>query len=116
MTGICEGVHVAARGNKDEARLDHLFACASCCTSAVPLFCLDELCLFKTQLAKLIMMSMQADQIHLIALKVQRKYYSEPSRDSQRWTSRHDQLLKADMGLPKQELPATMLSMDYTRV
>ena len=61
-------------------------------------------------------MSIQADQIHLIALKVQRKYYSEPSRDSQRWTSRHDQLLKADKGLPKQELPATMLSMDYTRV
>ena len=61
-------------------------------------------------------MSIQADQIHLIALKVQRKYYSEPSRDSQRWTSRHDQLLKADKGLPKQELPATMLSMDYTRI
>ncbi|DBA65517.1 TPA: hypothetical protein ACH3X2_003173 [Trebouxia sp. C0005] len=58
----------------------------------------------------------QADQIHLIALKVQRKYYSEPSKDSQRWASRHDQLVQADKGLPKQELPATMLSMDYTRV
>jgi len=59
---------------------------------------------------------MQADQIHLIALKVQRKYYGEPSRESQRWASRHDQLVQADKGLPKQELPATMLSMDYTRV
>ncbi len=59
---------------------------------------------------------MQADQIHLIAPKVQRKYYSEPSRDSHRWASRHDQLVQADKGLPKQELPATMLSMDYTRV
>ena len=58
----------------------------------------------------------QADQIHLIALKVQRKYYSEPSRESQRWASRHNQLVRADKGLPKQELPATMLSMDYTRV
>ena len=29
---------------------------------------------------------------------------------------RHDQLVQADKGLPKQELPATMLSMDYTRV
>ncbi|KAL0043259.1 hypothetical protein WJX82_006661 [Trebouxia sp. C0006] len=58
----------------------------------------------------------QADQIHLIALKVQRKYYSEPSRESQRWASRHDQLVRADKGLSKQELPATMLSMDYTRV
>ena len=54
----------------------------------------------------------QADQTHLIALKVQRKYYSEPSRESQRWVSRHDQLVQADQGLPKQELPATMLSMD----
>ena len=87
-----------------------------CCTGAVPLLSLDELCLFKAQVVKLVVLSMQADQIHLIALKVQRKYYSEPSRDSQRWTSRHDQLLKADKGLPKQELPATMLSMDYTRV
>ena len=59
---------------------------------------------------------MQADQIHLIALKVQRKYYSEPSREWQRWASRHDQLVQANQGLPKQELPATMLSMDYTRV
>ena len=59
---------------------------------------------------------MQADQIHLIALKVQRKYYSEPSMDSQRWASRHDRLVQTDKGLPKQELPATMLSMDYTRV
>jgi len=59
---------------------------------------------------------MQADQIHLITVKVQRKYYSEPSRESQRWASRHDQLVQADKGLPKQELPATMLSMDYTRV
>ncbi|KAL3132004.1 hypothetical protein ABBQ32_14227 [Trebouxia sp. C0010 RCD-2024] len=57
----------------------------------------------------------QADQIHLIALKVQRKYYTEPNRDSQRWISRHDQL-RSDKSLPKQELPATMLSMDYTRV
>lgn len=59
--------------------------------------------------------AMQADQIHLIALQVQRKYYSEPNRDSQRWISRHDQL-HSDKSLPKQELPATMLSMDYTRV
>ena len=58
---------------------------------------------------------MQADQIHLIALQVQRKYYSEPHRDSQRWISRHNQL-HSDRSLPKQELPATMLSMDYTRV
>ena len=58
---------------------------------------------------------MQADQIHLIALQVQRKYYSEPNKDSQRWISRHDQL-HSDRSLPKQELPATMLSMDYTRV
>ncbi|DBA72334.1 TPA: hypothetical protein ACH3X2_010575 [Trebouxia sp. C0005] len=58
----------------------------------------------------------QADQIHLIALKVHRKYYSEPSRAPQQWASRHDQLVQADKGLPKQELPATMLSMDYTRV
>ncbi len=49
-------------------------------------------------------------------MKVQRKYYGEPSRESQRWASRHDQLVQADKGLPKQELPATMLSMDYTRV
>ena len=70
----------------------------------------------KSQVGKLIKWSIQADQIHLIALKVQRKYYSEPSRDSQRWASRHDQLLEADKGLPKQELPPTMLSMDYTRV
>lgn len=59
--------------------------------------------------------AMQADQIHLIALKVQRKYFIEPNRDSQRWISRHDQL-SSDKSLPKQELPATMLSMDYTRV
>ena len=59
--------------------------------------------------------AMQADQIHLIALQVQRKFYSEPNRDSQRWISRHDQLY-SDRSLPKQELPATMLSMDYTRV
>ena len=59
---------------------------------------------------------LQADHIHLIALKVQRKYYGEPSMDSQRWASRHDQLVQTDKGLPKQELPATMLSMDYTRV
>ncbi|DBA67778.1 TPA: hypothetical protein ACH3X2_001212 [Trebouxia sp. C0005] len=58
----------------------------------------------------------QADQIHMIALKVQRKYNSEPSKDSQQWASRHDQLVQADKGLPQQELPATMLSMDYTRV
>lgn len=60
--------------------------------------------------------ALQADQLHLITLKVQRKYYSEPNGDSQRWISRHDQLLKRDKSLPKQELPATMLSMDYTRV
>jgi hypothetical protein len=60
--------------------------------------------------------SVQADQVHLRALKVQRKYYSEPCTDSQRWPSRHDQLVKADKGLPKQKLSATMLSMDYTRV
>ena len=59
---------------------------------------------------------MQADQIHLIALKEQRQYYNEPSKDSQRWASRHDQLVQADKGLPKQELLATMLSINYTRV
>ena len=59
---------------------------------------------------------MQADQINVIALKVQRKFYTDPNKDSQRWASRHDQLLQAGRGLPKQELPATMLSMDYTRV
>ncbi len=59
---------------------------------------------------------MQADQIHLITVKVQRKCYSKPSREWQRWASRHDQLVQANQGLPKQELPATMLSMDYTRV
>ncbi|DBA67772.1 TPA: hypothetical protein ACH3X2_001206 [Trebouxia sp. C0005] len=37
----------------------------------------------------------QADQIRIIALKVQRKYYSEPSKDSQQWASRHDQLAHA---------------------
>lgn len=59
---------------------------------------------------------MQADQIHLIALKVQRKYWSEPHRDTQRWMSRHDELMQGSRGLPKQELPATMLSMDFKRV
>ena len=59
---------------------------------------------------------MQADQIHLIALKVQRKYWSEPRRDTQRWMSRHDELMQGSEGLPKQELPATMLSMDFKRV
>lgn len=59
---------------------------------------------------------MQADQINLIALKVQRKYYTEPRRDTQRWQSRHDQLLQGAQGLPKQELPATMLSMDFKRI
>ncbi len=39
------------------------------------------------------LMHVQADQIHLIALKVQRKYYSEPSRDSQRPASLHAQLV-----------------------
>lgn len=59
---------------------------------------------------------MQADQIHLIALKVQRKYWTEPHRDTQRWMSRHDELEQGAQGLPKQELPATMLSMDFKRI
>lgn len=59
---------------------------------------------------------MQADQIHLIAIKVQRKYWTEPHKDTQRWTSRHDELQQSSQGLPKQELPATMLSMDFKRV
>lgn len=77
--------------------------------------CIDGLCFSCLHVTGPMAVAMQADQIHLIALQVQRKYYSEPNRDSQRWISRHDQL-HSDKSLPKQELPATMLSMDYTRV
>jgi vacuolar protein sorting-associated protein 13A/C len=55
----------------------------------------------------------QADQLKVIALKVKSKYYTEEQQTSARWARRrttHDELTG---GLPKQEVPATMLSMDF---
>ena len=56
---------------------------------------------------------LQADQLKVIALKVRSKYYSEEQHETARWARRrttHDDITG---GLPKQEIPTTMLSMDF---
>ena len=68
VTGVCAEVHVAAMCNQDEGLLHNLCSC-KLLHKCSP-FSLDELCFCITQVAKLIIVSIQADQIHLIALKV----------------------------------------------
>lgn len=56
---------------------------------------------------------LQADQVKVIAQKVCAKYYSDPMKENARWARRHAAMQDPSQGLPKQEMPATLLSMDF---
>ena len=49
----------------------------------------------------------------MIAQKVCAKYYSDPMKENARWARRHAAMQDPSQGLPKQEMPATLLSMDF---
>ena len=57
--------------------------------------------------------ALQADQVKVIAQKVCAKYYSDPMKENARWARRHAAMQDPSQGLPKQEMPATLLSMDF---